>query len=52
MTYYKSYRIIEGKGKWVVVNENGRIINKNAKKEELKLLQKDKLKFYKYMRRL
>lgn len=36
---YKSYRLIDGKGKWVIVDENGNIINKSPGKEELKHLQ-------------
>lgn len=36
---YKSNRIIDGKPKWVIVDEDGNIINKNANKEELKNLQ-------------
>ncbi len=36
MTEYKSYRFIDGKARWVIVNENGNIINRNPSKEELK----------------
>lgn len=32
---YKSYRIIDGKAKWVIVDDNGKIINRNPNKEEL-----------------
>ncbi len=39
MTEYKSYRIIDGKAIWVIVDENERIINKEPKKEELKNLK-------------
>lgn len=35
---YRSCRIIDGKQKWVIVDENEKIINKEPKKEELKLL--------------
>lgn len=36
MTKYRSYRIIDGKGKWVIVDNNGKIIDKNPSKEDLK----------------
>lgn len=36
MTEYKSHRIIDGKQKLVVVDENGKIINRKPNKEELK----------------
>lgn len=38
---YKSNRIIDRKPKWVIVNENGEIINNNPSKEELKGLEKE-----------
>lgn len=38
---YKSDRIIDGKPRRVVVDENGHIINKNPVKEELKGLEKE-----------
>jgi hypothetical protein len=41
MTKYKRYTIIDGKTKWVIVDENGNIINKNPSKEELKCLQNE-----------
>lgn len=37
---YKSYRIIDGKPRWIIVDENGNIVNKNPTKEELKGLEK------------
>lgn len=42
LIYYKSYRIIDGKSKLVIVNENGDVINKNPVKEELKCLEKER----------
>lgn len=36
MTEYKSYRIIDEKPQWVIVDENGQIINRNPSKEELR----------------
>lgn len=41
MTYYKSYRIIDGKPRWVIVDEAGNIINRNPSKEELKYLNSE-----------
>lgn len=38
MDLFRSYRIVDGKPRWVIVNENGKIINKNPNKEELKVL--------------
>lgn len=40
ITYYRSYRYIDVKSKWVIVDENGMIVNKNPTKEELKGLDK------------
>lgn len=34
---YKSYRIIDGKTKWVIVDNNGNIIDKNPKKEQIEV---------------
>lgn len=34
--YYKSARIIDGKLKWVIIDENNQIVDKNPTKEELK----------------
>jgi len=42
--YYKSYRIIDGKPRWVIVDNTGNIINRNPSKEELKGLEKEKYK--------
>lgn len=42
MTKYKAYRIIDGKSRWIVVNENGDIINRSPNKEELKDLEREK----------
>lgn len=36
MAYYKESRLIDGKPRTVIVDENSNIINKNPKKEELK----------------
>lgn len=36
MTYYKSWRIIDRKPRWIIVDDNGNITNKNPTKEELK----------------
>ena len=36
---YKSNRIIDGKPKWVIIDENGDIVNKNPSKEKLKIFQ-------------
>lgn len=44
MKEYKSYRIINGKAIWVVVNENGDIIDKNPDKEKLAYIKVSKLK--------
>lgn len=43
MTNYKSYRIIDGKPKWTIVDEYGKIVNKDPSKEELKCLHGDVL---------
>lgn len=40
MAYYKSYRIIDGKPRWLIEDENGNIINRNPCKGELKGLEK------------
>lgn len=37
---YKAYRIINGKPRWVIVDENGDIVNRNSSKCELKGLDK------------
>lgn len=47
MTKYKSCRIINGKPKNVVIDENGKIINKNPNKEELRNLRENYLGKYK-----
>lgn len=41
MTYYKSYRIIDGKPRWIIVDETGKIINRSPSKDELKGLEKE-----------
>lgn len=41
MTEYKSCRIIDNKSRMVIVNENGDVINKNPKKENLMNLEKE-----------
>ena len=40
MEYYKSYRIIDGKPKWIVEDENENIVNRIPYKEELTELEK------------
>jgi hypothetical protein len=37
---YKAYRIIDGKPRWIVVNEIGNIVNRNPNKDEIKGLDK------------
>lgn len=39
---YKSYRMIEGKPRCVIVDENGKIIDKNPNKGELKYIREEK----------
>jgi hypothetical protein len=41
MTYYKSKRIIDGKLQLVIVDETGKIVNRNPNKVELKGLEKE-----------
>lgn len=41
MTEYKSYRIVDGKPKWVVVDENGNITNRSPSKDELGILKRE-----------
>jgi len=36
---YRSYRFIDGKTKWIIVDESGKIINKEPSKEELRGLE-------------
>lgn len=50
MIYYKSYRIIDGKPRWVIIDDNGNIINKNPAKGELKGLEKEIRKPYDTLR--
>lgn len=38
---YKSHRIIDGKLGLVIIDENGKIVNKDPSKEQLKLIPKD-----------
>lgn len=44
---YKSYRVIDGKARWIITNSNGDIINRNPNKEELKALKQIEKKSYK-----
>lgn len=44
---YKSHRIIDGKPKLVIVDENGNIVNKNPSKEQLRLTSKDDKIYFK-----
>jgi len=37
--HYKSYRIIDGKPRWVIVDETSKIVNRNPSKDELKGLK-------------
>jgi len=39
---YKSHRLVEGKPRWVITNEDGKIINKVPNKEELRYAKKEK----------
>jgi len=39
MTMYNRYTIINGKPRWIIVDENGNIINESPTKEELKSLE-------------
>jgi hypothetical protein len=39
MKYYKSYRIVDGKPRWIIIDENGKIVNRNPSKDELKLVK-------------
>lgn len=41
MKEYKSYRVIDGKTKWVVVDENGKIVNINPNKDKLREIEKE-----------
>jgi hypothetical protein len=45
MTSYKTYRIVDGKPRLVIVDENGQIINKNTSKDKLKGLEKEPRKY-------
>jgi hypothetical protein len=38
---YKAYRIVDGKLRWIVIDENGIIINRNPGRNELKVLEKE-----------
>lgn len=44
MIKYRSYRIIDRRPRWIIVDENENIINKNPDKEELKSLEDYKRK--------
>ena len=48
MTNYKSWRLIDGKPRWIVVGEFGNIVNRNPNKEELKDLNIEPTKNKKY----
>ena len=39
--FYKSYRIIDGKPRWIIIDKDENIINRNPNKEELKGLKSD-----------
>jgi len=38
---YKSYRFVDGKARWVIVDEDGKIIDRILNKEEMKGLEKE-----------
>lgn len=38
---YRTYRFVDGKARWIIVDENEKIINRNPSKEELKGLEKE-----------
>jgi hypothetical protein len=42
---YKLYRIVDGKPRWIIVDEHRDIINKTPTKEELKLVTKWNFKY-------
>lgn len=44
MKYYKDHRIIDGKSRQVIIDETGKIINRNPSKDELKGLEKEIVK--------
>ena len=48
---YKSYRIIDEKPRWIIVDENENIINKNPDKDKLKLLPEIPREIYKIKRK-
>lgn len=39
MKEYKSYRILDKKPRWVIIDESGKITNRNPSKEELKYIE-------------
>jgi len=41
MIYYKSKRIIDGKPRWIIVDETGKIVYRNPSKDELRDLEKE-----------
>lgn len=41
MKYYKSVRLVDGKPRWVIVDENDNIVNNNPSKDELNKFEKD-----------
>lgn len=41
MTYYKSNRFVDGKVRQIIVDKNGKIVNKNPSKDELKDLEEE-----------
>lgn len=38
---YKAYTIVDGKSRWVIVNENGNIVDRDPRKEELEGVEKE-----------
>lgn len=44
MTYYKDWRIIEVKPRWIIIDETGKIVKKNPNIGKLKCLLLSKLK--------
>ena len=39
MTEYKAYGIVDGKPRWTIVDEDGKVINKYPEKKELEILK-------------
>lgn len=48
---YKSYRIVDGRPRWVIIDENENIVNRNPNKDKLKLLSEIPREMYKIKRK-